>query len=47
MQEAGAVAEEHKEGAETDGGPEDSADHRPGTDDAWYSMERRGLRELV
>jgi len=34
VEETGAVAEEHEEGAETDGGPEDPADERPGADDA-------------
>ena len=46
MEEGGAVAEKHKESSETDGGPEDSSDQGPGTDDARYPVQRRGLGEL-
>jgi len=46
MQQTGAVGKEHEESAETDGRPEHSRDEGAGTDDSWYSVQRRRLREL-
>jgi len=46
MQKTCAVDEKHTESAEADGGPEESCDEGPGTDDARYSVQRRRLSEL-